>query len=249
LRTGSRPEPRFARIGGIAAVVLVALLGALVAAPNARADGDVGAAVPAAPGAAEQPQGTVEPAPDPAAADQAAATAQEAAASAVAAQPEQPNVVVIVRINSPGDDIVTQTNTITVDSAAWNESKTTQTEAPAAAALLLSHPLEHPSAAATTAARAAPKPARTEPAEPATAPRQPAAVAAPRLTPPRQPRQAVERKAAAVPAARTRHVRSDHAPPRVANVRAHAPNANTSTATRLPTAFATPTSRSRCRRP
>jgi hypothetical protein len=161
----------------------LALLGGLLAAPNARADGDIGAAVPAAPGAAERPQGTVPPAPPaapvPPSADQAAATGQDAAADAVAAQPQQPNVVVIVRINSPGDDFVTQTNTVTVDSSSSNQSTTTQAETPAAATLLLSRPTR-------AAAAAAPQqPAKSAPAGVANAARAPNAAATPAAAPER----------------------------------------------------------------
>jgi hypothetical protein len=197
LRTGSRPEPRHARIGGIAAVVLSALLGGLIATPNARADGDAGAAVPAAPAAAEQPQGTLIPAPAPPEtsppADQAVATGQDAAADAVAAQPKQPNVVVVVRINSPGDDVIAQTNTVTVDSSASNRSATMQADAPAAA-LLLSRPI-NVARAARPAARQQPPP--STPAAVASAPSEPAA--APRSAAPQRPTPAAQRHSAAAP--------------------------------------------------
>jgi hypothetical protein len=62
---------------------------------------------------------------------QGAGTDQAASAGAAATASPQTNVVVVVRINSPGDDVITQTNGITVDATASNESSTSQDQAPA----------------------------------------------------------------------------------------------------------------------
>jgi hypothetical protein len=128
-------------------------------------------------------------------ADQAATTGQQAAADAVAAQPQQPNVVVVVRVNSPGDDVITQTNTVTVDSSAANRSTTTQAKAPAASLLL--------GTALTPARRSRPQSPVAQPQENVPAPRalsQLAAVAQSTVTKPEAhaaPRQAPARRAPA----------------------------------------------------
>jgi hypothetical protein len=62
---------------------------------------------------------------------QGAATDQAASAGAAATASPQTNVVVVVRINIPGDDVITQTNGITVDATASNESSTSQDQASA----------------------------------------------------------------------------------------------------------------------
>jgi hypothetical protein len=68
-------------------------------------------------------------APDPGAAassDQQAATDQDASANSAAVQPQQSNVVIIIRINSPGDDVVSQTNVVSVVAVGANQSSTAQ---------------------------------------------------------------------------------------------------------------------------
>jgi hypothetical protein len=68
--------------------------------------------------------------PSPAGSQQAA-TDQAANAAAAAVQPQQSNVVIIIRINSPGDDVVSQTNVVSVVAVAANQSSTSQNPAPA----------------------------------------------------------------------------------------------------------------------
>ena len=58
--------------------------------------------------------------------DQQATTDQVANAAATAVQPQQSNVVIIIRVNSPGDDVVTQTNIVSVVATAANQSSTSQ---------------------------------------------------------------------------------------------------------------------------
>jgi hypothetical protein len=67
----------------------------------------------------------------PAGASQQAATDQTANAAAAAVQPQQSNVVIIIRINSPGDDVISQTNVVSVVAVAANQSSTSQNPAPA----------------------------------------------------------------------------------------------------------------------
>jgi hypothetical protein len=82
--------------------------------------------------AASQTAGSGEPTPDGAAeADQQATSDQAANAAAAAVQPQQSNIVVIIRINSPGDDVVSQTNVVSVVGVAANQSSTSQSPAPA----------------------------------------------------------------------------------------------------------------------
>ena len=69
--------------------------------------------------------------PSPAGASQQAATDQAANAAAAAVQPQQSNVVIIIRINSPGDDVISQTNVVSVVGVAANQSSTSQNPAPA----------------------------------------------------------------------------------------------------------------------
>jgi hypothetical protein len=66
----------------------------------------------------------------PSEADQQADTDQAADATASAVEPQQSNVVIIIRINSPGDDVISQTNVVSVVGAAANESSTTQQQGP-----------------------------------------------------------------------------------------------------------------------
>jgi hypothetical protein len=58
--------------------------------------------------------------------DQQAATDQASNAAAAAVEPQQSNVVIIIRVNSPGDDSVSQTNVVSVVGAAANQGSTTQ---------------------------------------------------------------------------------------------------------------------------
>ena len=61
---------------------------------------------------------------------QQAATDQAANAAAAAVQPQQSNVVIIIRINSPGDDVVSQTNVVSVVAVGANQSSTAQSSGP-----------------------------------------------------------------------------------------------------------------------
>jgi hypothetical protein len=62
--------------------------------------------------------------------DQQAATDQAANTTASAVEPHQSNVVIIIRINSPGDDVISQTNVVSVVGVAANESSTAQGQSP-----------------------------------------------------------------------------------------------------------------------
>jgi plasmid stability protein len=64
---------------------------------------------------------------------QDAVTDQTSSATATVAHPDQSNVVVIIRINSPGDDIVSPTNVIAVGATSANDSATNQEQAAGAA--------------------------------------------------------------------------------------------------------------------
>jgi hypothetical protein len=85
--------------------------------------------------ATSQAAGANPPPSDGAPADpaQQAATDQAANAAAAAVQPQQSNVVIIIRINSPGDDVISQTNTVSVVAVGANQGSTSQNPAPAAA--------------------------------------------------------------------------------------------------------------------
>ena len=61
---------------------------------------------------------------------QQATSDQAANAAAAAVQPQQSNVVIIIRINSPGDDVVSQTNVISVVAVGANQSSTAQSSGP-----------------------------------------------------------------------------------------------------------------------
>jgi hypothetical protein len=63
---------------------------------------------------------------EPSESDQQAATDQAANAAAAAVEPQQTNVVIIIRVNSPGDDVVSQTNVVSVVGAAANQGSTAQ---------------------------------------------------------------------------------------------------------------------------
>jgi len=62
--------------------------------------------------------------------DQQSTTDQVANAVATAVQPQQSNVVIIIRVNSPGDDVVTQTNIVSVVAVGANQSSTSQNSGP-----------------------------------------------------------------------------------------------------------------------
>ena len=62
--------------------------------------------------------------------DQQSTTDQVAKAVATAVQPQQSNVVIIIRVNSPGDDVVTQTNIVSVVAVGANQSSTSQNSGP-----------------------------------------------------------------------------------------------------------------------
>jgi hypothetical protein len=84
-------------------------------------------------GSTSQTAGSDPPSPDGTSAEtsQQAATDQAANAAAAAAQPQQGNVAIIIRINSPGDDVISQTNVVSVVAVAANQTSTSQNPAPA----------------------------------------------------------------------------------------------------------------------
>ena len=90
----------------------------------------VGAAVNAA--ATNQAADSGPPTADGAAGEvgQQATSDQAANAAAAAVQPQQSNVVIIIRINSPGDDVVSQTNVVSVVAVGANQSSTAQNSGP-----------------------------------------------------------------------------------------------------------------------
>jgi hypothetical protein len=101
------------------------------------------------------------PADGTAAEAQQAATDQAANAAAAAVQPQQSNVVIIIRINSPGDDVVTQTNVVSVVAVGANQSSTSQNSGlPGPSAAGTSDPSPNPTGADGQAAdgQAAPSP-------------------------------------------------------------------------------------------
>jgi len=84
----------------------------------------------------------------PTEAGQQATTGQAANAAAAAVQPQQANVVIIIRINSPGDDVISQTNVVSVVAVAANQSSTTQNPVTAgASAPGITDPAQSPSGA------------------------------------------------------------------------------------------------------
>ena len=141
------------------------------------------------------------PADGMAAEAQQAATDQAAKAAAAAVQPQQSNVVIIIRINSPGDDLVTQTNVVSVVAVGANQSSTSQNSAPPGASTAgTSDPSPNPNGAdgqATPSPNAAQQPPQQTPAQtPQQASPQPPQQAA------AQAPAAVERPAQSVDAAR-----------------------------------------------
>jgi hypothetical protein len=109
----------------LAAVLMFLLVaGFFATAQRARADtgspdpntaGEV--AAPPSQDASTTPQTTT---------DQQSTTDQTAVPTATAVQPQQSNVVIIIRVNSPGDDVVTQTNIVSVVAVGSNQSSTSQ---------------------------------------------------------------------------------------------------------------------------
>jgi hypothetical protein len=99
---------------------------------SASQQNDVSVAGAAAnPASTDQTAGSPSPAGASADGGQQAATDQTANAAAAAVQPQQSNVVIIIRINSPGDDVISQTNVVSVVAVAANQSSTSQNPAPA----------------------------------------------------------------------------------------------------------------------
>ena len=127
---------------------------------NATQENDAAVAGAAANGAStgqEAGGGSTAAAP-PSDTDQQAATDQAANAAAAAVQPQQTNVVIIIRVNSPGDDVISQTNTVSVVGVAANQGSTdqhqgstTQDPTPAgASASGTSDPTQSPAAGGST---------------------------------------------------------------------------------------------------
>ena len=92
---------------------------------------------------------------------QDAITDQTSSATATVAHPDQSNVVVIIRINSPGDDNISQTNVISVGATAANGSSTNQDQSavasPAPAATQVDGSAPQVSAAPASALTAGPQ--------------------------------------------------------------------------------------------
>ena len=154
-------------------------------------------------------------------------TDQTSSATATAAHPEQSNVVVIIRINSPGDDNVSQTNVIAVGASSANESSTNQDQSagisPAPAATSVDDSAPPVSAAPASAQTLSPQqqptalqqPAAQQQAAPAVAGRGQVILAAYGRS------SAGPRSDAAAPAPRNRHVAArPSVKPAVAEVRA-----------------------------
>src|SRR6266513_5206591 len=98
---------------------------------SASQQNDVSAVGAAANGAStDQTAGSPSPAGASAEGGQQAATDQAANAGAAAVQPQQSNVVIIIRINSPGDDVISQTNVVSVVAVGANQSSTAQSSGP-----------------------------------------------------------------------------------------------------------------------
>jgi competence protein ComEA len=116
------------------AALLTFLLFAAFLATAQRARADTGSPDPntagevAAPPSQDPsiPQQTADQSTPQPTTDQQSTTDQAANAAATAVQPQQSNVVIIIRINSPGDDVVTQTNVVSVVADADNQSSTSQ---------------------------------------------------------------------------------------------------------------------------
>ena len=116
------------RLSTVALSVVAAL--ALAVTGNAFAGGsdplpDSSAGLPD-PGAASDVTSSTQPASSGDASSLEAATQQAATAIANATQNNVQNTVVIIRINSPGDDVISQSNTATAGAVAANTSTTDQ---------------------------------------------------------------------------------------------------------------------------
>jgi len=89
-------------------------------------------------------------------------TDQTSSAIGTVSHPDQSNVVVIIRINSPGDDNVSQTNVISVDATSANGSSTNQDQSagtsPAPATPLVDAATPSVSAAPASAPTTSPQP-------------------------------------------------------------------------------------------
>src|SRR5690242_16692658 len=114
--SGQRRDRQLRRVA-IAVALTVVALSALTLADSAWASGF--SLPPAAPAGSTR----VSPS-DQAAID--AATQQAATAVANASQNNVQNVVVIIRVNSPGDDVINQSNTSSANGVAANTSSTNQ---------------------------------------------------------------------------------------------------------------------------
>ena len=94
-------------------------------------------------------------------------TDQTSSATGTVSHPDQSNVVVIIRINSPGDDNVSQTNVISVDATSANGSSTNQDQSagtsPAPAAPLVDAATPSVSAAPASAPAVSPQPTSPQP--------------------------------------------------------------------------------------
>ena len=136
-------------------------------------------------GSTSQTAGSDPPSPDGTSTEtsQQAATDQAANAAAAAVQPQQSNVVIIIRINSPGDDVVTQTNVVSVVAVAANQSSTSQNPAPA--------PVSAPATADPTQSTSGGSTARSSDSQPVQSGGQPAQSAA-ATQQPQQPADAVQ---------------------------------------------------------
>lgn len=97
--------------------------GFLATAQRARAD--TGSPDPSTAGEVAAPPAQDASTTPQTATDQQSTTDQTASPTATA-QPQQSNVVIIIRVNSPGDDVVTQTNIVSVVAVGSNQSSTSQ---------------------------------------------------------------------------------------------------------------------------
>lgn len=146
---------------------------------------------------------------------QQAATGQTAAANASASGVQQTNVVVVVRVNSPGNDSVAQTNVVNVGASSGNSARTAQGrgEDPMGPAVQAPTRARRILLAAAVRTSSADPPAASRPAPHAGTAREAAARAAPgaslqpHVSPSGERQQAashaVTRRAGATPAART----------------------------------------------
>ena len=125
--------------------------------------------------------------PSPAGSQQAA-TDQAANAAAAAVQPQQSNVVIIIRINSPGDDAISQTNVVSVVGVAANQSSTSQNPAPApVSAPTTADPTQSTSGGSAPSSDSQPVQSGGQPAQSAGATQQPQQAADAVQQPHRQP--------------------------------------------------------------